>query len=67
MSFELEYDTTLDALIKDLQKLRKELGGKARVRLPRPGRYDPHFEGMNSKLTAVARLDEVVIVEKDKR
>ena len=72
MGTSYEYETTIDELITDLNKLRKIHGGDMTVQLPDPGHYDPHFEGRNSKLTV--KFDEhhlypdwsrVIIVQED--
>jgi len=62
-----EYDTTIGEMIKDLLKLAKKHGKNAPLSLPSPGMYDPHFEGANSKLTAVfsERKGHAIIVQKD--
>ena len=69
MGIDLEFDTTVDELIKTLQKLKKEHGGRTKVTLPSPGFYDPYLDGHNCKLTAVfgknyIGQDRVLIVEK---
>jgi len=69
MGISYEYDTTINEMIKDLQKLARKHGESTTLTLPRPGMYDPHFEGANSKLTAVfsEREGHAIITEKDIR
>ncbi len=67
MGISYEYDTTIGEMIKDLQKLARKYGEDTTLMLPRPGMYDPHFEGTNSKLTAVfsERKGHAIIVQED--
>lgn len=63
MGVSYEYDTTIDELIKDLKKLRKEYGGGKCVSLSNPGFYDPYFDGRDCRIKPVVRDDKVILKE----
>jgi len=67
MGISYEYDTTIYEMIKDLRKLAAKHGPDTILTLPSPDMYDPHFEGANSKLTAVfsERKGRAIIVQED--
>lgn len=67
MGVSYEYETDVTTMIKQLQRIEKKYGGNTKLTLPNPGYYDPHFEGINSCLTAVfsEKKGHAIIIEKD--
>jgi hypothetical protein len=67
MGISYEYDTTVGAMVKQLMRIAAKYGEDTRLTLPKPGMYDPNFEGRNSCLTAVfsEKHGHAIIKEKD--